>query len=90
MNPHLKNGYPKNWHDIALQKKLEKNYTCEVCKKKATYKTAYLIQVHHIDGNKQNCNSWNLQVLCDRCHTAAERKTRNRYREAIEKHCLNQ
>lgn len=81
MRQQQKNKYPKNWHDIALRKKIEKDYTCQCCHKKATYKTAYLIQVHHIDGNKQNCQDWNLKVCCDRCHTIAEKKTRERLKE---------
>lgn len=27
-----------------------------------------ILTVHHLDGNKSNCEWWNLLALCQRCH----------------------
>ena len=27
-----------------------------------------ILTVHHLDGNKMNCESWNLAALCQKCH----------------------
>ncbi|GAH88897.1 unnamed protein product, partial [marine sediment metagenome] len=27
-----------------------------------------MLTVHHLDGNKANCEDWNLAALCQRCH----------------------
>lgn len=43
--------------------------------RKLEFKTQEIIlQVHHRDGNRENNNDSNLQVLCVRCHLEVERE----------------
>jgi len=48
---------------IAIRERDE--YICKICGEKQGDKTH---PVHHIDYDKQNCNTNNLITLCDRCH----------------------
>jgi len=43
----------------------ESNGQCEVC---GYDKVSEILQVHHIDGNRTNNSSDNLQILCPTCH----------------------
>ena len=63
-----KTQYPDNWHEIAEKRKKEFNYCCERCGHKHEPKKGYCLTVHHLDSNKENNASWNLAVLCQRCH----------------------
>ena len=49
----------------ALKSKIFKrdNYTCQICKKHGG-----ILNCHHIDYNKQNCEEGNLITLCVSCH----------------------
>jgi 5-methylcytosine-specific restriction endonuclease McrA len=38
------------------------------CKHEHEVATGYVLTVHHFDGNKSNCDWWNLLALCQRCH----------------------
>ena len=31
-----------------------------------------ILTVHHLDGNKANCEPWNLAALCQRCHLSIQ------------------
>jgi hypothetical protein len=31
-----------------------------------------ILTVHHLDGNKSNCEWWNLLPLCQRCHLTVQ------------------
>jgi hypothetical protein len=42
------------------------NHTCQLCHK--TEEKTRVLDVHHIDYNKQNCNENNLISLCQLCH----------------------
>lgn len=33
-----------------------------------------ILTVHHLDGNKSNCDWWNLLALCQRCHLTIQGK----------------
>jgi len=60
--------YPKNWDKIAEEVKKKNGYKCEKCKHKHEVETGYMLTVHHLDGDKSNCEEWNLAALCQRCH----------------------
>ena len=68
------NEYPPNWDEIALRRKDEENWTCERCEHVHEPETGYCITVHHLDGDKANCEDWNLAVLCQRCHLHIQAK----------------
>jgi hypothetical protein len=35
-----------------------------------------ILTVHHLDGNKANCELWNLAALCQRCHLHIQGKVK--------------
>jgi hypothetical protein len=62
-----------------------KKRTCELCFTKEN------LQLHHIDGDKRNNNSRNLQTLCENCHREIHRKLKVYYidRHPVYTHLLN-
>lgn len=65
-----RHGYSNNWQQISSSHRANKNYTCQKCKFTAHDKEDQkFIHVDHIDGNKMNNRSNNLQVLCILCHS---------------------
>lgn len=60
-------GYPKNWSSISKNIREERNFICEHCGVNLKQKPS-LLHVHHISGNKADCSSKNLRVLCLDCH----------------------
>lgn len=62
------NDYPSNWPEIAKRIKDKNNWRCERCKRKHNPEQGYCLTVHHLDGNKVNCEDWNLFCSCQRCH----------------------
>ena len=63
-----KNEYPSNWEAIAANVKDKAGWRCERCKHRHDLATAHVLTVHHLDGDKANCEEWNLAALCQRCH----------------------
>lgn len=61
------NVYPKDWNKISMEYRTMKKWRCEKCGKDMINNTEPL-DVHHIDGNKQNVSPSNLQALCRSCH----------------------
>lgn len=53
--------------DIALRD----NYTCQKCSKIEKEENGRKLSIHHIDYNKDNCNFFNLIVLCHTCNIRA-------------------
>lgn len=49
----------------------EANYKCELCgwNKINPYSGKSCLEIHHIDGNRENNSRENLQVLCPNCHS---------------------
>ena len=45
-----------------------KEHICECCKNTLWNNMPIPLEVHHIDGNNQNNNLENLQLLCPNCH----------------------
>ena len=63
-------GYPNNWKEIATNFKQKKGLKCNSCG--LTDKSGinqWYFDVDHLNGNKSDCSSSNLQVLCKLCHT---------------------
>ena len=77
-NPSYKEGvernptsYPDEWRE-ALREIIRKrdNYICRLGGEKQEELSSPFkkLDVHHIDGNKKNCNPDNLISLCKKCH----------------------
>jgi hypothetical protein len=49
-----------------------KNAECEQCKHTEWNNKPILLELHHIDGNRQNNLLENLQVLCPNCHSQTD------------------
>lgn len=66
--------YPADWDEIATRAKEEEGWKCERCTQAHVNdpKTGHMLTVHHLDGNKSNCERWNLAALCQRCHLHLE------------------
>lgn len=62
------NDYPDDWKDIANRIKDGANRVCERCKHPHNVESGHVLTVHHLDGDKANCEDWNLAALCQRCH----------------------
>ncbi|MCH8853392.1 MAG: HNH endonuclease [Planctomycetes bacterium] len=70
----MSNEYPPDWGRIALAIKDESNWQCVRCGHTHDVKAGYTLTVHHLDGNKANCERWNLAALCQRCHLHIQHK----------------
>ncbi|MCK4248375.1 MAG: hypothetical protein KAX15_01190 [Candidatus Omnitrophica bacterium] len=68
--------YPKNWPEISECIKRKNNNRCERCDHQHEVKTGYVLTVHHLDGDKSNCEDWNLAALCQRCHLHIQAKVK--------------
>jgi len=62
------NEYPYNWPDLAIEIKNDAEWKCIRCNHPHDPKRGYTLTVHHFDGDKANCEWWNLMALCQRCH----------------------
>lgn len=62
------NDYPADWDEIARRIKTAAKYQCVRCKQPHHPEAGYTLTVHHLDGDKANCEWWNLAALCQRCH----------------------
>lgn len=73
-----KNEKLKDWHQYKrpnhLKKHLliERGHKCEKCNNSEWFGTKIAIELHHIDGNRNNNNSENLQLLCPNCHSLTD------------------
>mgnify|MGYP003643529883 CR=1 FL=1 len=70
------NDYPDDWKEIAEAIKDDAEWRCERCKHAHCTKTAHVLTVHHLDGDKANCEPWNLAALCQRCHLTIQGRIR--------------
>ena len=72
--PMDKKRYPKNWKEIAHNVKEEADWHCKCCRKKCyepdekPVNAAFILAVHHLDLQPENCNKENLLALCSVCH----------------------
>jgi hypothetical protein len=84
-NPNWRGGisgedlYGKNWKE-GLKETIRKrdDYKCQEC---FTFQNqlSRKLHVHHIDYDKENCNSNNLISLCHSCHTKTNNKNREKW-----------
>ena len=65
-------AYPENWREIACAVKDEAGWTCARCGHEHHYESGHVLTVHHFDGDKANCERWNLMPLCQRCHLSVQ------------------
>ena len=56
---------------------------CECCGLTEWLGQPIHLEVHHIDGNRQNDNLNNLQILCHNCHSYTNNHSKNIYRHFI-------
>lgn len=70
-----KSGYPPDWEEIAREAKDRAYWSCAKCGHPHDPSQDYMLTVHHIDGDKMNCDPANLIVLCQRCHLRAQHQT---------------
>lgn len=66
------NNYPDDWKEIAGRVKAAAGNRCERCKHINDLASGHVLTVHHLDGDKANCEDWNLAALCQRCHLAIQ------------------
>lgn len=64
--------YPPDWPQIAERVKAEAGWRCVRCDHPHDPDAGYTLTVHHLDGNKSNCEWWNLAALCQRCHLSVQ------------------
>lgn len=64
--------YPDNWMGIATQVKQDANWHCIRCGEYNDLRSGHVLTVHHFDGQKDNCQWWNLLALCQRCHLSVQ------------------
>lgn len=62
------NDYPFNWKEISDQVRQNAAYTCSTCTVHLDHADSKYLHVHHRNGQKNDCRSDNLEVLCIRCH----------------------
>ena len=65
-----------------LKKRLLKEqvleHVCHMCKHKEWLNQPIALELHHIDGNSNNNNLTNLQLLCPNCHSQTKNYRRNK------------
>ena len=61
-------AYPPEWKEIATRIKANAGWRCERCQHANDMASGHVLTVHHLDGDKANCEDWNLAALCQRCH----------------------
>lgn len=64
--------YPADWPEIAWRIKEAADWRCERCGHPHDTPAGYMLTVHHLDGDKSNCDDDNLVALCQRCHLVVQ------------------
>lgn len=67
-------AYPLNWPEIAKEVKDGERWKCERCHHEHDVESRHVLTVHHLDGDKWNCEPWNLAALCQRCHLSVQNR----------------
>lgn len=50
----------------------DRGYKCEICKIENWMGKSITLELHHIDGNSDNSDESNLQILCPNCHSQTD------------------
>jgi hypothetical protein len=66
--------YPPNWKEIATTVKDEAGWKCVRCGHAHDIEAGYMLTVHHLTLEKDNCAWWNTPALCQRCHLKIQGK----------------
>ena len=61
-------GYPKNWSEISAAFRKKRKYKCEKCGVDCS-EYQRLVDTHHKNGDKSNCDYKNLVCLCKYHHS---------------------
>lgn len=66
----LEGKYPPYWPIMSKQVKALAGWCCERCgvRNNEDSPDGTMLTVHHLDGDKWNCEWWNLSALCQQCH----------------------
>ena len=65
-------NYPTSKLNKRLIKEGYKEAKCECCGNKEWMGYPIMLELHHIDGNRQNNQLSNLQLLCPNCHSITD------------------
>lgn len=76
------NQYPKNWSILSTKYREHMKWKCEKCGNDFSENKSRL-DTHHINGDKSNCNYYNLKALCKMCH--GEEPYHSHYKNVVEK-----
>lgn len=71
-SPPITGEYPADWPEIARQVKDEAQGCCARCNHAHAPSLGRCLTVHHFDGDKSNCERWNLMPLCQACHLSVQ------------------
>ncbi|MCZ3365401.1 MULTISPECIES: HNH endonuclease [Methanobacterium] len=67
-------GYPSEFNSsLKFEIRLRDGFKCKMCGK-LQEEIPYLLNVHHIDHDKTNCEHSNLVSLCQPCHLKAHKE----------------
>jgi hypothetical protein len=66
--------YPADWPEISRRVKDEAGWKCIRCGHPHDIEGGFVLTVHHLDIDPNNCRWWNLVALCQRCHLHIQAK----------------
>ena len=76
MRKHERYLYGEFWTKRSALLKLVSKYRCSECGRVFDGFNKDCVQVHHVDGHRENCFWSNLKVLCAECHVKAHKALR--------------
>lgn len=83
------NDYSDDWGMVSEGLKKKHGYVCKDCGIKLDGVNKQFLHVHHVDGQKNNNDESNLEVLCIYCHANSpmhgHMKDLGRYKEFVER-----